>query len=62
MKFLLKAKGLFRTLASIAATAAGVAPVIPVFAPYTDILAEIAAVLGGLGLARAGARAAAEKK
>lgn len=53
---LLKFPGFLRTAASVVASLAAVAQVLPVLAPYQEILISLAGLLGGAGIARAGAR------
>lgn len=49
-----ESKGIKRTLASIFAFAATIAPTIPAIAPYAELIQTIAGVLGGAGVAHAG--------
>lgn len=51
---LFESKGVKRTLASIFAFAATLAPTIPVIAPYAETISLIAGILGGAGVLHAG--------
>lgn len=55
VNLLFRSKGVMRTLASIFATLAAMAPSIPPLAPYAEILIKIAGILGGIGVAKYGA-------
>ena len=55
---LLKFPGFLRTAASVVASLAAVAQVVPALAPYQQILITISGLLGGAGVARASARVA----
>ena len=57
---LVKFPGFLRSAASVVASLAAVAQVLPVLAPYQELLVTLAGLLGGSGLARAGVRAAAK--
>jgi len=59
-KFLLKFPGFLRTAASVVASAAALGSVIPALLPYQEALVNLAGWLGGLGVARAGARVVAQ--
>lgn len=50
-----ESKGLKRTLASVFAVVAFVAPAVPVLAPFSEVFSALAAALGGAGLLHAGA-------
>ncbi len=60
-KWLLKAPALLRTISAGLVAVAGVASVVPAIAPYAEYLAQAAAWIGGLGIARAVVRTSVEE-
>ena len=59
-KLISRFPGFLRTAASVVASAAALGSVIPALLPYQEALVNLAGILGGLGVARAGARVAAQ--
>lgn len=53
---MLESKGTKRTLASLFAVLAAIAPGVSILAPYAEILVQVAGALGGLGVAHAGVK------
>lgn len=50
---IVKSKGVFRTIASVLVAVSQMP--IPALAPYSELLVQLAAILGGLGVVKAGA-------
>lgn len=59
--FMFESKGIKRTLASIFAFIAAIAPTIPPLAPYAQTATVIAGILGGVGVLHAGASKVVDK-